>query len=603
MLTVKLSVVNCLITSPLTKTTSRGSGPGPALPRTTAFASSHRDAHYFRVRSAASPSRFEPAKKLRLGGMKLDEDQWLVHLHRSKVIVGKEKYRERVTVGRHDPRPAKHRSPKRDVRPRGATAFPLFQHGTRPVVGGPHRRRRGSRTKATIPQSSATILSRRVTKRSGPASTTQQVDDTTTTTISSSPVTMLAHNQHHHNQTQGDKKRGAKRKPPPERNNNGAKRSRGTAAVKGEMLEVYQPWVVRTYGDLAKTKTVTLRKYARILRTLRGEETASADTSKFRFWVKAKGFRVGQPEGYEAKPADAIAGRFSVCDTDEGIEPVASGLKGSAQDPPLYVPTSGAKRHTAARNKKESPEKGKKNTSGTYPRRKTEAPGVGRLFAGADFLLPEKTRVFVVSQTIPTAKPLTLVPDDARYPLAPGPTLAQPRDDMKNSRVRTPRKLPGPLSPNKPVMSSPSDVPGGGGNGAAAGVASGAGLRGSRSRNYGITPGRVGDLRFRRRRPAATGGGTWWGAGKGSAGTRIVSGVGFRSVGRGGGPGQLHAIKRIRAAVNGGAVAFFPSVSVAVAIGNVQQMRVLSIYRNGFVFNDKHSSDGGFVAYFASSRP
>ncbi|XP_076260393.1 nucleolar protein 4 isoform X1 [Rhynchophorus ferrugineus] len=154
---------------------------------------------------------------------------------------------------------------------------------------------------------------------------------------------MLAHNQHHHNQTQGDKKRGAKRKPPPERNNNGAKRSRGTAAVKDEMLEVYQPWVVRTYGDLAKTKTVTLRKYARILRTLRGEETASADTSKFRFWVKAKGFRVGQPEGYEAKPADAIAGRFSVCDTDEGIEPVASGLKGSTQDPPLYVPTSGAK--------------------------------------------------------------------------------------------------------------------------------------------------------------------------------------------------------------------------------------------------------------------
>ncbi|XP_030754964.1 uncharacterized protein LOC115881560 [Sitophilus oryzae] len=129
-------------------------------------------------------------------------------------------------------------------------------------------------------------------------------------------------------------------------NNTGASSNKKTRLLdtgKNEMLQTYQPWVVRTYGDLAKTKTVTLRKYARIIRTLRGEEVASADTSKFRFWVKAKGFRVGKPEGYEAKPADGIAGRFSVCDVDEGIEPVEGGNEGSARDPALYVPNVGAK--------------------------------------------------------------------------------------------------------------------------------------------------------------------------------------------------------------------------------------------------------------------
>ncbi|KAJ8680955.1 hypothetical protein QAD02_016742 [Eretmocerus hayati] len=91
------------------------------------------------------------------------------------------------------------------------------------------------------------------------------------------------------------------------------------------MFGAYQPWVIKTYGDLAKTKTITIKKYARILRTLRGEEVNSAENSKFRFWVKSKGFHVGQPEGYEAKPADRIIGRHAV--TSPGL------------DPPLYVPT------------------------------------------------------------------------------------------------------------------------------------------------------------------------------------------------------------------------------------------------------------------------
>ena len=137
-------------------------------------------------------------------------------------------------------------------------------------------------------------------------------------------------------------KKAAKRKapPPPRRaeQNNNVKRQRVDG--KDDMLAAYQPWVIQTYGDLAKTKTITLKKYARILRTLRGEEIVSADNSKFRFWVKAKGFHVGRPQAYEAKPADAIVGRYSVCDADEGIPPVNDKLEGSAKDPPLYVPNA-----------------------------------------------------------------------------------------------------------------------------------------------------------------------------------------------------------------------------------------------------------------------
>lgn len=91
------------------------------------------------------------------------------------------------------------------------------------------------------------------------------------------------------------------------------------------MFNAYQPWVIKTYGDLAKTKTITIKKYARILRTLKGEEVNSAENSKFRFWVKSKGFHIDQPAGYDAKPADRIIGRHAV--TSPGL------------DPPLYVPT------------------------------------------------------------------------------------------------------------------------------------------------------------------------------------------------------------------------------------------------------------------------
>ncbi|KAJ8881973.1 hypothetical protein PR048_018461 [Dryococelus australis] len=99
--------------------------------------------------------------------------------------------------------------------------------------------------------------------------------------------------------------------------------------TKANMFDHYQPWVIQTYGDQAKTKTITLRKHARILRTLRGEETNSVENSKFRFWVKAKGFCIGRPPGYVAKPADGIVGTQS--------------LNGRRDDPPLYVPTAPGK--------------------------------------------------------------------------------------------------------------------------------------------------------------------------------------------------------------------------------------------------------------------
>ncbi|KFM78075.1 Nucleolar protein 4, partial [Stegodyphus mimosarum] len=66
-------------------------------------------------------------------------------------------------------------------------------------------------------------------------------------------------------------------------------------ASKTEMFESFQAWALKTYGDSAKTKTVTRRKYNRILKILKGEEQTKAENSKFRFWVKAKGFRIGPP--------------------------------------------------------------------------------------------------------------------------------------------------------------------------------------------------------------------------------------------------------------------------------------------------------------------
>ena len=69
-----------------------------------------------------------------------------------------------------------------------------------------------------------------------------------------------------------------------------------TDPPKEEMFGAFQTWALKNYGDSGKTKTVTRKKYDRIVRTLTGEEQTSAENSKFRFWVKAKGFRLGAME-------------------------------------------------------------------------------------------------------------------------------------------------------------------------------------------------------------------------------------------------------------------------------------------------------------------
>ena len=80
-------------------------------------------------------------------------------------------------------------------------------------------------------------------------------------------------------------------------------------ASKEEMFAKFQPWVLATYGDSAKTKTITVRKAMRIRALLLasdqgGEqvvgEAAGSEAAKFRLWVKSKGLQLGKEvEGEE----------------------------------------------------------------------------------------------------------------------------------------------------------------------------------------------------------------------------------------------------------------------------------------------------------------
>ncbi|XP_024914730.1 nucleolar protein 4 isoform X2 [Cynoglossus semilaevis] len=75
-------------------------------------------------------------------------------------------------------------------------------------------------------------------------------------------------------------------------------------AVVAEMFGEFQDWCLRTYGDSGKTKTVTRRKYNKILQTLLAgdeehsngmflhEKSNSHSNAKFKFWVKSKGFQI-----------------------------------------------------------------------------------------------------------------------------------------------------------------------------------------------------------------------------------------------------------------------------------------------------------------------
>ncbi|KAG9269529.1 nucleolar protein 4-like [Astyanax mexicanus] len=80
----------------------------------------------------------------------------------------------------------------------------------------------------------------------------------------------------------------------------------------GEMFGEFQDWCLRTYGDSGKTKTVTRRKYNRILQALLQQHTDEPDAyhetnhlnAKFKFWVKSKGFQVGGTEGHRERNGD-----------------------------------------------------------------------------------------------------------------------------------------------------------------------------------------------------------------------------------------------------------------------------------------------------------
>jgi len=90
--------------------------------------------------------------------------------------------------------------------------------------------------------------------------------------------------------------------------NNSAIHSLGLTPKHESMFDAYQLWALKTYGDSAKTKTVTKKKYNRIIKILRGEESTNVENSKFRFWVKAKGFRLGpqQLTGADFKTTEQV---------------------------------------------------------------------------------------------------------------------------------------------------------------------------------------------------------------------------------------------------------------------------------------------------------
>lgn len=62
--------------------------------------------------------------------------------------------------------------------------------------------------------------------------------------------------------------------------------------------------MLQTYGDAAKTKTITIKKLNRIINALNGKESNRPDSSKFRFWVKTKGFTTTRPENFVSAAFD-----------------------------------------------------------------------------------------------------------------------------------------------------------------------------------------------------------------------------------------------------------------------------------------------------------
>lgn len=69
----------------------------------------------------------------------------------------------------------------------------------------------------------------------------------------------------------------------------------------------YAEWIRKQYdGPGCRAKIVGRAKYEQIVRAVRGELRRAADNSKFRFWVRAKGFRMGRPSTTQTEDAQCL---------------------------------------------------------------------------------------------------------------------------------------------------------------------------------------------------------------------------------------------------------------------------------------------------------
>lgn len=81
----------------------------------------------------------------------------------------------------------------------------------------------------------------------------------------------------------------------------------------------YAEWIRRQYdGPGCRAKIVGRPKYEQIVRAVRGELRRAADNSKFRFWVRAKGFRMGKPTASGVVQAQDDPNNLYVVDTRNG---------------------------------------------------------------------------------------------------------------------------------------------------------------------------------------------------------------------------------------------------------------------------------------------
>lgn len=90
----------------------------------------------------------------------------------------------------------------------------------------------------------------------------------------------------------------------------------------------YAEWIQKQYdGPGCRAKIVGRTKYDQIVRAVKGELRRAADNSKFRFWVRAKGFRMGRPTPGTGQPDDGNG--LYVVDTRNGgsLQPIGGAVQ------------------------------------------------------------------------------------------------------------------------------------------------------------------------------------------------------------------------------------------------------------------------------------